>query len=109
MITRTAFTQLHYSALLLALTLMGLTLVWWVPICEALWGHGWQRLCGLAAFALGSVSYLPTLVRYNRNRVWSLALPLIALFYMAATFSSALQFWRGRGTRWKDRDYGAQS
>jgi hopene-associated glycosyltransferase HpnB len=108
MITRTAFTQLHHSALLLVLTLMGLTLVWWVPICEALLGHGWPRLCGLAAFALGSLSYLPTLMRYKRNGVWSLALPLIALFYMAATWSSALQFWRGSGARWKNRDYGAQ-
>ena len=109
MITRTAFTQLHHSALLLVLTLMGLTLVWWVPICEALLGHGWPRLCGLAAFALGSLSYLPTLMRYKRNGVWSLALPLIALFYMAATVSSALQFWRGSGARWKNRDYGAPS
>jgi hopene-associated glycosyltransferase HpnB len=107
MITRTAFTQLHYSAALLALTLLGLTLVWWVPICEASLGHGWHRLCGLAAFALGSSSYLPTLMRYKRNAVWALALPLIALFYMAATLSSALHFWRGSGARWKNRDYGA--
>jgi len=109
MITRTAFTQLHYSAVLLVLTLLGLTLVWWVPICEALFGYGWRRMWGLAAFALGSSSYLPTLMRYKRNAVWSLALPLIALFYMAATVSSALQFWRGSGARWKNRDYGAPS
>jgi hopene-associated glycosyltransferase HpnB len=109
MITRTAFTQLHYSAFLLGLTLLALTLIWWVPICEALLGHGWLRGCGLAAFTLGCLSYLPTLVRYKRNALWSLALPLIALFYMAATLSSALQFWRGTGARWKDRDYGAPS
>ena len=35
------------------------------------------------------------------------ALPLIALFYMAATVGSALDYWRGRGTRWKSRAYGA--
>ncbi|MGA2187445.1 MAG: glycosyltransferase [Steroidobacteraceae bacterium] len=107
MITRTAFTQLHYSALWLALTLMGLTLVWWVPIGEALLDHGWRRLCGLAAFALGCASYLPTLARYKRSAVWALVLPLIALFYMAATVCSAVQFWRGTGARWKNRDYGA--
>jgi hopene-associated glycosyltransferase HpnB len=108
MITRTAFTQLNYSAALLALTLAGLTLVWWVPIGEALCGHGWRRLCGVAAFALGAVSYLPTLLRYRRSGLWSLALPLIALFYMAATLASAVNFWRGSGARWKNRDYREQ-
>ena len=36
-----------------------------------------------------------------------LALPLIALFYMAATCGSALNYWRGRGAHWKKRAYGA--
>jgi hopene-associated glycosyltransferase HpnB len=105
MITRTAFTQLHYSAALLALTLVGLTLVWWVPIGAALLSHGWQRLYGVAAFALGAASFVPTLMRYKRSGLWSLALPLIALFYMAATLTSALNHWRGSGARWKNRDY----
>jgi hopene-associated glycosyltransferase HpnB len=105
MITRTAFTQLHYSAAMLALTLVGLTLVWWVPIGAALLSHGWQRWCGLAAFVLGGASFVPTLMRYKRSGLWSLALPLIALFYMAATLSSALNYWRGSGARWKNRDY----
>ena len=109
MITRTAFTQLHYSGALLALTLLGLTLVWWVPIGEALLGRGWPRLCGLAAFALSAASFLPTLRRYRRNVSWSLALPLIALFYMAATLTSALNYWRGSGARWKNRDYSGQA
>lgn len=105
MITRTAFTQLHYSAAVLVLTLVGLSLVWWVPIGAALFGHGWQRLCGLAAFALGGASFVPTLMRYKRSGLWSLALPLIAIFYMGATLSSALNHWRGSGARWKNRDY----
>ena len=108
MISRTAFTQLHHSAALLALTLAGLALVWWVPLATALFGHGWQRLCGFAAYALGAISFLPTLARYRRNRCWSLALPGIALFYMSATLGSAVTYWRGRGAHWKGRDYGAQ-
>ncbi len=109
MITRTAFTQLCYSATLLALTLVGLTLVWWVPIGAALTGHGWQRLCGLAAFALGAASFVPTLLRYKRSVLWSLALPLIALFYMSATVTSAVNHWLGTGARWKNRDYGEKA
>ncbi|HWG72323.1 MAG TPA: glycosyltransferase [Steroidobacteraceae bacterium] len=106
MISRTAFTQLRHSALLLMLTLFGLTVVWLVPMAAVLLARGWAFAFGLAAFALSALSYFPTLVRYGRNPMWALALPLIALFYMAATLSSALNFWLGRGARWKSRDYG---
>jgi len=109
MITRTAFTQLHYSGALLLLTLLGLTLVWWVPVAEMVAGQGWSRACGTAAFLLAAVSFLPTLRRYGRSPIWSLGLPLIALFYMGATLSSALNYWRGSGARWKNRDYGEPS
>jgi hopene-associated glycosyltransferase HpnB len=108
MISRTAFTQLRYSAALLALTLLGLCLVWWVPVGEALFGHGVARLCGSAAFALSVVSYVPTLSRYERSPLWALTLPLIAAFYMGATVQSAVRYWRGTGARWKNRDYGEQ-
>lgn len=106
MISRTAFTQLRHSAVLLALTLLGLATVWLVPVWAILLGSGWQRACGLAAFTLAAFSYLPTLARYERGRLWALLLPLIALFYMAATVASALDHWRGRGARWKSRVYG---
>ncbi len=105
MISRTAFTQLRYSAVLLTVALCGLTLVWWVPVLEALWAAGWEQACGAAAFALGAASFVPTLRRYRRSPLWALALPLIALFYMAATLASALTHWRGGGARWKGRDY----
>jgi hopene-associated glycosyltransferase HpnB len=107
MIARTAFTQLRYSAALLALTLLSLTLVWLVPVWTAAFGHRWERAYGLASFALAALTYWPTLRRYGRSRFWSLALPFIALFYMAATFGSALDYWRGAGASWKNRAYGA--
>lgn len=107
MISRTAFTQLRNSALILALTLLGLAVVWLVPVWEVLFGHGWRFAFGLATFALSAISYLPTLARYGRTRLWALALPLLALFYMAATLDSALNYWLGRGASWKSRAYGA--
>jgi hopene-associated glycosyltransferase HpnB len=107
MISRTAFTQLRHSTALLTLTLLGLCLLWLAPLAEILFGHGWPRACGAAAFGLSVLSYMRTLARYERNRLWALALPLIALYYMAATCGSALNFWRGRGARWKSRAYGA--
>ena len=106
MIARTAFTQLRYSAVLLLLTVLGLSLVWLVPVWAIFLGQGWERVAGLATFALAALSYLPTLRRYRRNPLWALALPLIALFYMAATVGSALNYWLGRGARWKNRAYG---
>jgi hopene-associated glycosyltransferase HpnB len=107
MITRTAFTQLRYSPVLLALTLLALTVVWLAPAAAILSTRGWQFAFGLAAYGLSVISYMPTLARYGRNRFWALALPLIALFYMAATVGSALNYWRGRGARWKSRAYGS--
>ena len=105
MISRTAFTQLRYSAALLILTLVGLTIVWLVPPWEAVFGSGWRLGCGLAACTLAAVSYMPTLARYKRNKLWALALPLIAVFYMAATAASAVNYWRGKGAKWKNRAY----
>jgi hopene-associated glycosyltransferase HpnB len=106
MIARTAFTQLRYSAVLLLLTLIGLTLVWLVPAGAMLAGHGLERDFGALTFLLAAASYLPTLKRYRCSPLWALALPLIASFYMAATVGSALNYWLGRGARWKNRAYG---
>src|ERR1700761_7501200 len=107
MVARTAFTQLRYSPLMLLLTLVGLTLVWLVPIGTALFSDGWPRICGITTFVLSVGSYMPTLVRYGRSRLWALTLPLIALFYMAATVGSAFNYWFGTGSTWKNRAYGA--
>ena len=109
MIARTAFTQLRYSALLLLLTLIGLTVVWLVPVCALVFGTGWIRASGAAACVLAVASYVPTLLRYERSPLWALVLPLIALFYMAATVGSAVKHWFGGGSQWKNRAYSAKS
>jgi hopene-associated glycosyltransferase HpnB len=105
MISRTAFTQLRYSGALLLLTIIGLTLIFLVPAWEVLFGHGWRFALGLIAFVLAVISFMPTLVRYGQNWVRSFSLPLITLFYMAATIGSALTHWFGRGATWKNRAY----
>ncbi len=108
MVSRSAFTQLNYSVLILAGTLLGLALLWLVPAYEVVFGHSWRFLFGLAAYAIAAVSYLPTASRYRISRFWALTLPAITLFYMAATFASALDHWRGTGAKWKNRSYGEQ-
>lgn len=108
MVSRTAFTQLRYSLLLLLLTLLGLTVVWLVPVWAVFWGTGWKLACAAAACALAAASFVPTLRRYGRNPLWSLTLPLVALFYMSATVGSALTYWFGSGSQWKNRAYGTE-
>jgi hopene-associated glycosyltransferase HpnB len=105
MIARTAYTQLRFSIVLLCLTLLGLTLVWWVPVLELAFGSDISRGFGAGGCVLAALSYQPTLMRYRRNPLWALALPLIAAFYMAATAASAFNHWRGSGARWKSRTY----
>lgn len=105
MIARTAYTQLNFSPLLLIATVAGLALVWWVPVWASLLSSDVGRAFGAAACVLAAISYQPTLRRYQRNPLWALALPLIALFYMAATLGSAINYWRGSGARWKSRSY----
>jgi hopene-associated glycosyltransferase HpnB len=105
MISRTAFTQLRYSPLMLLGTIAALTIVWLVPPWEVAFGSGWRFGCAAAACLFAALSYIPTLARYRRNKLGVLALPLIAVFYMAATTASALNYWRGKGASWKSRAY----
>jgi hopene-associated glycosyltransferase HpnB len=105
MVARTAFVQLDHSPLLLAGTLAGMVLVWMVPPIAALLGHGWARLAGLLGWVALSLAYVPTLRRFGCP-LWSAPfLPLVALFYTAATVGSAVDHYSGRGVVWKQRAY----
>jgi hopene-associated glycosyltransferase HpnB len=105
MVARTAYVQLRHSPLLLALTTVGLGITFLAPPLYALFGDASARLAGSLAWAVMAVSYLPTLRRFRRPLIAALALPLVALFYMAATIGSAVDHMRGRGARWKERAY----
>jgi len=105
MVSRSAYVQLRHSPLLLAGTIAGLGLLFVAPPAFALLGHGQARAFGLLAWAGMAASFLPTLRRYGRPAAWAPLLPLIALFYMAATLAAALAHHRGRGAVWKGRAY----
>ncbi len=105
MVARTAYVQLRRSPVLLAFCLVGMALTWLVPPAAALFAHGAARWIGLLAWAVAAGSYLPTLRRFGRSPLWAPFLPLVAVFYMAATIGSALDHARGRGVVWKSRAY----
>jgi hopene-associated glycosyltransferase HpnB len=108
MISRSAFSQLHHSTLLLAGTLAGLLLTYLAPPLLTVFAP--QPAAGLAAMAwlLMSVCYLPALRFYKRGWFAAPLLPLVAIFYAGATTHSAIAYWSGAGGRWKGRVEGGR-
>jgi hypothetical protein len=102
-VARSAYAQLGYSPRLLAGCILGMTLTYLAAPVMTFAGSGLAQALGAAAFALMIISYQPILRFYRRSPLWGLALPLIALAYMAFTLDSAYQHVRGRGGLWKGR------
>jgi hopene-associated glycosyltransferase HpnB len=115
MVARSAYTQLNYSPVLLAGTLLGLVFLYVLPPAGAL--AGLARLAaglaaapviltaaaGLAGWALMSLSYLPMLRVYRLSPLRAPGLPLTALLYAAMTADSARRHYTGRGAEWRGR------
>jgi hypothetical protein len=109
MISRSAFTQLHHSTWLLAATIAGLLLTYAAPPVLALAASGIARWLGAAAWLLMTLCYWPALRFFRRPAYEAVGLPLVALFYLAATLRSAWDRWRGKGAQWKGREQPAAS
>ncbi len=119
-VSRTAFTQLEHSTILLAATVLGMLLGFWSSLAGFICGlflltSGGDSVVGLwlvAAGAAGSVlmgvCYLPTLRWYRVSPMLALLLPVIAGAYTLMTVHSAWQSWRGKGGGWKGRTYRRQ-
>jgi hopene-associated glycosyltransferase HpnB len=125
MVARSAYTQLRYSPVVLAGTLLGLLFLYVLPPAGALAGlvalltgsgltgsglsgsgAGLAALtcgAGLAGWALMSLSYLPMLRLYRLSPLRAPGLPLIALLYAAMTADSARRHYAGRGAEWRGR------
>jgi hopene-associated glycosyltransferase HpnB len=125
MVSRSAFTQLKYSAALLLVTtllMLGVLIAPAVGVAaagiaaavphDALatpgaagWlapGAGW--LAALAWLAMGA-AYWPTVRFYGLAPAWALTLPVSGALFLAMTWSSALHYWRGTRATWKNRSY----
>ena len=103
MVARTAYAQLNYSPLLLAGTVFGLAITYFVPVALALFASGVAQVLGILAWLAMAIAFQPTLRFYRVSPAWGLALPAIAAIYMAFTIDSAYQHARGRGGMWKGR------
>ena len=104
MISRGAFNQLRHSAWMLLLALAGLTVTYLAPPALVLFSHRWLPTgLGAAAWLLMAFCFLPMVRFYRLSLLWTLALPVVAIFYMGAAVHSAFKFWSGRGGEWKGR------
>jgi len=113
MVARTAYTQLDYSPLLLAGTVLGMKLLYVVPLTALAAGVTKKRpgvaLPGALAYGLMTLAYLPTIRLYRQSRWRALTLPLAGLLYVGMTVDSARRHLRGAGGTWKGRHFNAAS
>ncbi|WP_227498637.1 glycosyltransferase [Synechococcus sp. PCC 7336] len=109
MVSRTAFTQLNYSTLLLIGTLFAMALIYLVAPLGLVWSLATSHWIGAIAAAftwcLMALSYWPTLKFYRQSPLLAFALPAIAFLYTLMTLDSAIQHWQGKGGAWKGRVY----
>lgn len=117
MVARSAFVQLRFRWDLLLVVLAGLLLVVVAPplhVVAAATVLAWNGVSrsGVLVLVLGALSWslealaLRPAVRHHRiGGQWAWTLPLAGLLYGAMTLSSAVDHWRGRGSRWKGRSY----
>ena len=106
MVARTAFTQLKYSFILLvSCTLIMTSMFWAAPLAFLLLPAQEAYIVSTLAWMVMFITYMPTLIYYQRSPLWSLALPVIGTLYLGMTWTSALRYWRGERACWKDRRY----
>jgi hopene-associated glycosyltransferase HpnB len=107
MVARSAYTQLGHSVWMLALTVVGLTLVFLSPPLIALTfpahGNAWAASLAVSAWLAMAWSFRPSALRYRRSPAFGLVLPAAALLYLGMTLDSARRYRIGAGSPWKGR------
>lgn len=120
-ISRSAFSQLNYSPLLLFGTVIGMVFLFLAPpagLALGLTGLA-NGVCGLSsphslvltllgglAWLVQAFSFQPILSWYGLSPYYGLLAPLGGFLYTLMTVDSAISWWTGRGSRWKGRRYG---
>lgn len=93
MMRRNAFAQLNHSWMLLLSYTLVLILLFVIPVVSLIlrpFPSFWLNAIPAFAILAMLISYLPTLRYYHRNLLWSVFLPIAAVFYLLMTWSSAL-------------------
>lgn len=113
MVRRTAFTELRYSWLRLAGTVIGMGLMFLLPPLFVLFGVGnlvgsslltglLMIVCGFAAWLLSALAYRPAVRFFQLPRAYLWILPLAGVLFGSMTIDSALRYATGRRIGWRD-------
>ena len=105
LVTRSAFAGLRFSVSRLLICTAAMLILFCVPVVAPFVVHGTAGYAGVVATIAMLISYLPVLRFYSLNPARVLTLPLVAIGYLAMTWNSALRYWFGKPTIWKDRAY----
>lgn len=120
MVRRNAFTELRHSWLRLAISLLGLALLFGVPpvaagvgLAGVATGSGGAAhaafLLGAGAWALSARLFLPAVRHFGLPSAWAATLPLAGLLYGAMTLDSARLHLAGRPEGWRPPTSGGPS
>ncbi|MHB8530340.1 MAG: glycosyltransferase, partial [Caulobacteraceae bacterium] len=90
MVARSAYAQLRYSPLALALALAGMALIFLAGPAVAILASGPPRWLGLASWFGMALAFQPMLRFYRASPLWGVALPAVAAGYAAITLRSAV-------------------
>lgn len=120
MVRRSAFTELKHSWLRLAVALLGLGLLFAVPVlacCIGLAGAAlgaetpaatamglWACGKGLLSLYAMRAAYGPAIAFFELPRQYAYTLPAAGALYALMTLDSALRHAAGAGTSWRERD-----
>ncbi len=105
MVTRTAYTQLYYSILLLSLCSGFMIIAFIMPFVTILNSSPIAFILSCVTFLIIWGTYLPIIRYYSLNTIWILGLPFAGIMYLLMTWHSAIQHWNGKSAIWKDRIY----
>jgi hopene-associated glycosyltransferase HpnB len=107
MVTRTAFTQLRYSWLLLGVCSLLMIVCFLIPVVVAFSADSSARTAALGAWLLMWIAYVPTLRFYDIPVRWGLLMPFIGFLFLTMTLDSARRYLRGERSAWRGRRYHA--
>ncbi len=103
MVSRTAFTQLNNSALVLLATVSGMLVAYVVPPLLLFSPSLLAKALGAVSWLMMAAAFRNTVRFYGLNPLWSFVLPVTALVYTGATVDSARRYWKNTGGEWKGR------
>ncbi len=104
MVSRTAFTQLQHSLLLLVICTLLMLIAFVMPVL-ALFQDGTVMLVGLTTLLIQFFCYSITLQYYAMPIAYIFSLPLVGGIYLLMTWDSAYRHFFKQGASWKGRHY----